>query len=82
MRQIYSVREALETLAAEQIALPAGPETLSRLKTIQGGHAAAVGEGDARAAFRANMAFHEALFAACGNPHLVDLIQMMAQKAP
>ena len=80
VRQIYSVREALETLAAEQIPLPAGSEILSRLRTIQGCHAAAVDEGDARAAFRANMAFHETLFAACGNAHLVELIQMMAQK--
>jgi len=74
------VREALETLAAEQIPLPAGSEIVSRLKAIQEVHAAAVTDADARAAFRANMAFHEALFAACGNPHLVELIQMMAQK--
>ncbi|GAU86172.1 GntR family transcriptional regulator [Bosea sp. BIWAKO-01] len=80
VRQIYSVREALETLAAQQIPLPAGSEIVSRLKAIQGVHAAAVTDADARAAFRANMAFHEALFAACGNPHLVELIQMMAQK--
>ncbi|MGO4739875.1 GntR family transcriptional regulator [Bosea sp. 2KB_26] len=80
VRQIYSVREALETLAAEQLPLPAGPEILSRLKAIQEVHAAAVADADARAAFRANMAFHETLFAACGNAHLVELIQMMAQK--
>jgi DNA-binding GntR family transcriptional regulator len=80
VHQIYSVREALETLAAEQIPLPAGSEIVSRLKAIQEVHAAAVTDADARAAFRANMAFHEALFAACGNPHLVELIQMMAQK--
>lgn len=80
VRQIYSVREALETLAAEQIALPAPAALLSRLEDIQETHGAAVAAGDARAAFRANMAFHEALFGACGNPHLVDLIQAMAQK--
>ncbi len=80
VRQIYSVREALETLAAQQIPLPAGPEVVSRLRAIQDVHAAAVADADARAAFRANMAFHEALFAACGNAHLVELIQMMAQK--
>ncbi|KFC74807.1 Transcriptional regulatory protein [Bosea sp. LC85] len=80
VRQIYSVREALETLAAEQIPLPADSEIVSRLQAIQGRHAAAVAAADARAAFRANMAFHETLFAACGNAHLVELIQMMAQK--
>ncbi|KQU51595.1 GntR family transcriptional regulator [Bosea sp. Leaf344] len=80
VRQIYSVREALETLAAEQIRLPAAPEVLAALREIQQRHADAVAAGDARAAFRANMAFHEALFAACGNRHLLELIQMMAQK--
>lgn len=80
VRQIYSVREALETLAAEQIPLPAPDGLLSQLQQIQEAHSAAVASGDARAAFRANMAFHETLFAACGNPHLVELIQAMAQK--
>jgi len=80
VRQIYSVREALETLAAEQIPLPAPDELLSQLQQIQDAHSSAVASGDARAAFRANMAFHESLFAACGNPHLVELIQAMAQK--
>lgn len=80
VRQIYSVREALETLAAEQIPLPVAPAVLDRLHAVQEQHAAAVDAGDARAAFRANMAFHETLFGACGNPHLVELIQAMAQR--
>lgn len=80
VRQIYSVREALETLAAEQIVLPAPATVLAELRLIQERHATAVAAGDARAAFRANMVFHETLFAACGNRHLVELIQMMAQK--
>lgn len=80
VRQIYSVREALETLAAEQIPLPASPVVLEQLRRVQQQHADAVEHADARAAFRANMAFHETLFAACGNPHLVELIQGMAQK--
>ncbi|PZN99277.1 MAG: GntR family transcriptional regulator [Hyphomicrobiales bacterium] len=80
VRQIYSVREALETLAAEQIPLPASATVLDELRTVQHQHAAAVEGVDARAAFRANMRFHETLFGACGNPHLVELIQAMAQK--
>lgn len=80
VRQIYSVREVLETLAAEQIPLPASPELLAGLGAIQSRHAAAVAGNDPRSAFRANMAFHQTLFAACGNGHLVELIQMMAQK--
>ena len=80
VRQIYSVREALETLAAAQIPLPVDPERLAPLRSLQQQHAAAVEAGDARAAFRANMQFHETLFGACGNPHLVELIQGLAQK--
>lgn len=80
VRQVYDVRIALETLAAELIPLPAPPEVIRRLRDIQHRHAAAVEAGDPRAAFHANMAFHNALFAACGNPHLVDLIRQSAKK--
>ncbi|GGF70041.1 GntR family transcriptional regulator [Azorhizobium oxalatiphilum] len=80
VRQIYSVREVLETLAAEQIPLPPAPDVLAGLRAIQSGHSDAVARGDFRAAFRANMRFHEALFGACGNPHLADMIQTLAQK--
>lgn len=80
VRQIYSVREALETLAAQQIPLPADPAVLASLRALQQVHAEAVEAGDARAAFRANMRFHETLFGACGNPPLVELIQGLAQK--
>lgn len=80
VRQIYSVREALETLAAEQIPLPVSAVVLEQLRVLQQRHAAAVESGDARAAFRANMQFHETLFGACGNPPLVELIQGLAQK--
>ncbi|OYU86875.1 MAG: GntR family transcriptional regulator [Bradyrhizobiaceae bacterium PARB1] len=78
--QIYLVREALETLAAEHIPLPVGPQVLADLEAVQAHHTDAVARSDARAAFRANMRFHEVLFGACGNPHLVELVQTMAQK--
>ncbi|EIM29734.1 GntR family transcriptional regulator [Microvirga lotononidis] len=81
VRQIYFVREALETLAAKQIPLPPGPETLAALTDIHEQHSAAVDQGDSRAAFRTNIAFHNALFGACGNPHLIELIRNLAQKA-
>ncbi|WP_114946288.1 GntR family transcriptional regulator [Microvirga calopogonii] len=81
VRQIYFVREALETLAAQQIPLPPGPETLAALTDIHEEHSTAVDRGDSRAAFRTNIAFHNALFGACGNPHLIELIRNLAQKA-
>ncbi|MDQ0396010.1 GntR family transcriptional regulator [Labrys monachus] len=80
VRQIYSVREALETLAAEQIPLPAAADFIARLTQIQARHAQAIDANDPRAAFRANMAFHEALFSACGNPYLAEVIRSAAQK--
>jgi DNA-binding GntR family transcriptional regulator len=80
VRQVYDVRIALETLAAELIPLPAAVGVLAELRDIQNRHARAVDAGDPRAAFHANMAFHNALFAACGNSHLVDLIRQSAKK--
>jgi DNA-binding GntR family transcriptional regulator len=80
VRQVYDVRIALETLAADLIPLPAPPEVTAELREIQTQHAAAVDAGDPRAAFHANMAFHETLFAACGNAHLAELIRLSARK--
>jgi DNA-binding GntR family transcriptional regulator len=79
VEQIYAVREALETLAATLIPLPA-EGLITRLEEIQERHSAAVDGDDARAAFRANMDFHETLFAGCGNPHLAEAVRSFAQK--
>ena len=80
VRQIYSVREVLETLAAEQIPMPVAPAFLDELTAIQSSHAAAVEAGDYRSVFHLNMAFHNTLFGACGNAYLVALIRSSAQK--
>jgi DNA-binding GntR family transcriptional regulator len=80
IRQIYSVREALEMLAAQQIPLPGSPEFVAKLTRIQTEHARAVQAKDYRAAFHANMAFHDCLFSACGNPFLAEMIRSSAQK--
>lgn len=78
--QIYDVRIALETLAAARIPLPADPQVVAALRDIQTAHQRAVADQDPRAAFRANMRFHAAFFAACGNAHLTELIRLSAQK--
>lgn len=78
--QIYEVRIALETLAAERIPLPPPPKVVQELRVIQTDHQKAVDDQDPRAAFRANMRFHAAFFAACGNAHLTELIRVSAQK--
>jgi DNA-binding GntR family transcriptional regulator len=80
VEQIYSVREVLETLAAQQIPLPAVPDLIAQLAQIQEQHSTAVSAGDPRKAFRANIAFHDVLFASCGNPHLADAIRGFEQK--
>jgi DNA-binding GntR family transcriptional regulator len=36
--------------------------------------------GDAKAVFRANFEFHDALFAACGNPYLAAAIEDFRKK--
>jgi DNA-binding GntR family transcriptional regulator len=80
VKQIYSVREVLETLAAEQIPLPASTSFVDELTAIQARHTDAIENNDNRAAFRANMVFHETLFGACGNPYLADVIKSAAHK--
>ncbi|MBI5110523.1 MAG: GntR family transcriptional regulator [Rhodovulum sp.] len=80
VEQIYAVREVLETLAAAQIPLPAAPALVDRLAAVQARYAAAVDAGDPRAAFRANIAFHDVLFGSCGNPHLAEAIRLFVQK--
>ena len=78
--EIYEVRIVLETLAAERIPLPPPSEVLAGLRTSQALHDQAVDSQDPRMAFRANMRFHSIFFAACGNPHLAELIKVSAQK--
>jgi DNA-binding GntR family transcriptional regulator len=80
IRQIYSVREALEMLAAQQIPLPGSVGFIAELTRIQNAHTQAVEAKDYRAAFHANMAFHDCLFSACGNPYLAEMIRTSAKK--
>ncbi len=78
--QIYAVRRILERAAAEQIPLPMEKAALNAIVAAQRGHDAAVEAGDAKAVFRANFEFHEALFAACGNPYLAAAIDDFRRK--
>lgn len=78
--QIYAVRSILERAAAAQIPLPLGKTELNVIVAAQRRHDAAVEAGDAKAVFRANFEFHEALFAACGNPYLAAAIDDFRKK--
>jgi len=78
---LYTVREILETNCARQIPLPVAPEKLDQLVVIQRTHDRAVTESDLRSAFRANIAFHKAVFALSENTVLTEMIELAAQRA-
>lgn len=81
VRQIFAVRELLESQAAEQIPLPASDDLIEELSAVQKVHSEAVESQDIVRAFRANVDFHQTLFAACGNPYLASAINQFALKS-
>jgi DNA-binding GntR family transcriptional regulator len=80
VNQIYAVREILERGAAAQIPTPLDRKRLAAIEAAQRRHDEAIAAGDAKAVFRANFEFHEALFAACGNPYLARAIDDFRKK--
>ena len=80
VNQIYAVREILERAAAAQVPFPLEKKAYQAIEGAQRRHDAAVEAGDAKAVFRANFEFHEALFAACGNPYLAAAIDDFRRK--
>jgi DNA-binding GntR family transcriptional regulator len=81
VRQLYFVRDLLETQAARLIPLPAPARDLEELRAAQRIHDAAVSAGDLREVFRANVSFHRLLFSKCGNAYLSETIDDFAQRA-
>ena len=79
--RIYEAREAVETAALALIRFPVPAQALASLRVIQARHAAAVDAHDLGAVFRTNLRFHEALHGLSGNPHLVELIELMAARS-
>lgn len=78
--ELYAVRVLLESEAARLIALPVAPTALERLVAIQTQHDAAVRAGSAPRVFRANLAFHQALFELTGNQTLQRAITEYARQ--
>lgn len=78
---LYAVRHILETSCARQIPLPVPQSRLNELISIQGVHDASVADSNLRAAYRANVAFHKALFALVDNVMLSAAIEDYAQRA-
>jgi DNA-binding GntR family transcriptional regulator len=76
--ELYEMRELLEAEATRRMACPASPAAIARLRALQATHDQAVDQGDPRQIFRANMAFHQALFALCPNRSMVRAVQYYA----
>lgn len=81
VEQLYALRGLLEVEAAAQIPLPVPEARLSALRAHQAAHDAAIAAGDRSGVFRANIAFHRALFALSENPVLAGVIEDLAQRA-
>jgi DNA-binding GntR family transcriptional regulator len=80
VEHIYAVRELLECHAASLIPLPASDELIEKLTAIHVRYYNAVDEGNLPVIFRANVDFHRALFAACGNPFLATQISQLVSR--
>jgi len=81
VEEINAVRELLEGHAASLIPLPLPASAIAELRSLQETHAEAVEAGDGRRVFRANIAFHQALFSHCGNSKLIETINLFNQKS-
>lgn len=73
VREIYAVREAIETLAARTVAANPSPERLAPMATAVERMRQALAQGDVRGQFEHDVEFHTALCAATGNRRLQDL---------
>ena len=72
---IYRIRASLEGLATSLAVQRQTPEFLGQLKALYAQMIQAAEEKDVSAYHNLNGAFHELIFAACGNPRLFNLIR-------
>ena len=75
VEEIYDVREMVQRQAALRIRLPADKDDVARIAAIQRDYVRCVEAGDLRGIHTCNDRFHLALFALCGNNHLLSLIK-------
>jgi GntR family transcriptional regulator, gluconate operon transcriptional repressor len=73
VRDIYGLRAALEGRAARLLARSREPAALERLRELVDDIDGAVAVGDAVAASRADLAFHEGLCELCGNARIHEV---------
>jgi DNA-binding GntR family transcriptional regulator len=75
VEEIYDVREMVQRQAALRIRLPADKDDVARIAAIQRDYVRCVEAGDFRGIHACNDRFHLALFALCGNNHLLSLVK-------
>ncbi|AMM26776.1 GntR family transcriptional regulator [Variovorax sp. PAMC 28711] len=73
--QIYEVRELLQRQAALRIPLPASPAVIAELERLHAQYRDHLQARNFTGVHEANDAFHLTMFAACGNPYLVESIK-------
>lgn len=73
VREIYGLRAALEGRAARLLARRGDPEAVAQLRARADDIDRAVASGDAAAASRADLAFHEGLCELCGNSRIHEV---------
>ncbi|MFC1926647.1 GntR family transcriptional regulator, partial [Chloroflexota bacterium] len=75
IRNLYEVREALETVALRLACQRATEEEIRRAEELHARILDAVGERDINQFIELNSAFHSQLLSACGNAQLLSLLQ-------
>jgi DNA-binding GntR family transcriptional regulator len=75
VENLYQIREALETLAASCVTLPAEAAFVEDLRKLATAHERASSGRRYAEVFRMNNAFHEKLYSGAGNPELAAAIK-------
>ena len=73
VREIYAVREALETLAVRALAANSHPEQIAQLQILIDRMRQALTDGDLRRQFELDVEFHTTMCGVTGNRRLQDL---------
>ena len=81
VRDLYDVRELLEAACARAIVEPVSAADLQPVEDALHAHEDAVERRDRRAALRANLAFHDALYDLSPNRILVEAVRRHARMA-
>ncbi|MDN5336914.1 MAG: hypothetical protein PWR02_1940 [Synergistales bacterium] len=77
---IYTIRAKLESLAT-RLAVESGDKTLpKRLEKLHNDMCTLVKEGDLAGYSKLNAEFHETLISACGNDHLIRMLDLFNKK--